>query len=321
MTLNYNKLANMLQLNIIKVTQDAAIAAAKLRGHGNEKLADKAAVDAMRSALNQLDIDGTIVIGEGERDEAPMLYIGEKVGTGQGPAIDIALDPLEGTTLCAKNQANSLAVIAIANKNCLLYAPDIYMQKLAIGPGYVTDLVEINAPIAENIAKLAKAKNVSPAQIKVCIMDRDRHEDLIEDVRKTGASISLISDGDVGAIIEVAKGKLDLYVGIGGAPEGVLAAAALRCLGGQIQGKLIFDNDTNIARARDMGIMDIDRIYRAEDMAKGEVIFAASGVTDGELLKGVYMNNNKIITESLLMHSSSKTLSFIKNEINIGKTE
>lgn len=308
-----NTLEKDLLLNIVKVTQQAAIEAAKLRGHGDEKLADKAAVDAMRSALNKLDINGTIVIGEGERDEAPMLYIGEKVGTGKGPEIDIALDPLEGTTLCAKNQANSLAVIAVANKNCLLYAPDVYMQKLAIGPGYSKDLVNIDATASENIIKLAQAKNVHPSQIKVCIMDRPRHKELIEEVRKTGASVSLITDGDVAAIIEVAKGDIDIYMGTGGAPEGVLAAAALRCLGGAIYGKLIFDSDEKIKRAAKMGINDINQIYTTEQMASGEVIFAATGVTNGSMLKGVCFGTKSISTETLALHSSSKTINFIKS--------
>lgn len=308
-----SKLAETLLLNIVKVTQQAAIAAAKLRGCGDEKAADKAAVDAMRSALNNLNIEGTIVIGEGERDKAPMLYIGEKVGTGNGLAIDIALDPLEGTTLCAKNQANSLAVIAIADKGNLLYAADVYMNKLAIGPGYPTNLLNIEASPTENILKLAKAKNVSASELKICMMDRPRHSELIEEIRKTGASISLISDGDVAAIIEVAQGTLDLYIGIGGAPEGVLASAALRCLGGQIQGKLIFDSEEKIVRAKKMGIIDINKIYSETDMAAGEVIFAATGVTNGTMLKGVDYSCNSIITESLVMHSASKTAHFIKS--------
>lgn len=313
MKIHNSTLEENLLLNIVKVTQQAAIAAAKLRGCGDEKAADKAAVDAMRSMLNELNIDGTIVIGEGERDEAPMLYIGEKVGTGNGLAIDIALDPLEGTTLCAKNQADSLAVIAIANKGNLLYAADVYMDKLAIGPGYAENLLNIDASPSENILKLAKAKNVESSQLKICIMDRPRHEKLINEVRKTGASITLITDGDVAAVIKVAQGELDLYMGIGGAPEGVLASAALRCLGGQMQGKLIFDSEEKITRAAKMGISDPNKIYTTNEMANGEIIFAATGVTNGSMLKGVEFNNTSITTESLVMHSANKTTHFIKS--------
>lgn len=303
--------------DIAKIAQEAAIGASKMRGQGDEKLADKAAVDAMRNALNEINIKGRVVIGEGERDEAPMLYIGEEVGTGNGPEIDIALDPLEGTTLCAKNQANSLAVIAMAKKGNLLYAPDVYMEKLAIGPGYLTDVVHIDNSPEVNIQNLAKAKGVSTSDIKVCIMDRDRHADMIAKVRTTGAQIKLIGDGDVAAVIETAKGNIDIYMGIGGAPEGVLASAALRCIGGQMYGRLILDTAEKLERAKNMGIVDGNKIYRENEMAKGNVIFAAAGVTNGELLKGVDINKNRILTECLVMCSDTKSTHHIKTETSL----
>lgn len=308
-------LEEKLSLKLVEVAEHAAIAAAKLRGHGDEKAADQAAVDAMRTALNRMEIDGCVVIGEGERDEAPMLYIGEKVGTQSGLQVDIALDPLEGTTLCAKNLPHSLAVISIAPKGHLLFAPDVYMQKIAIGPGYPKGVINIDASPIENIQQLAKAKNVSPKEIGVCIMDRPRHADLIEQVRATGASISLISDGDVAAIIrttQAARTGIDIYMSIGGAPEGVLASSALRCLGGQMQGRLVFDSEEKIKRAKQMGVEDPHKVYTAEEMAKGEVLFVAAGVTDGDIVSGVKWRKNYIETETLLLCSGSGTMRKIK---------
>lgn len=308
-------LEEKLSLKLVEVAEYAAIAAAKLRGHGDEKAADQAAVDAMRTALNRMEIDGCVVIGEGERDEAPMLYIGEKVGTQSGLQVDIALDPLEGTTLCAKNLPHSLAVISIAPKGHLLFAPDVYMQKIAIGPGYPKGVINIDASPLENIQQLAKAKNVSPKEIGVCIMDRPRHADLIEQVRATGASISLISDGDVAAIIrttQAARTGIDIYMSIGGAPEGVLASSALRCLGGQMQGRLVFDSEEKIKRAKQMGVEDPHKVYTAEEMAKGEVLFVAAGVTDGDIVSGVKWRKNYIETETLLLCSGSGTMRKIK---------
>lgn len=308
-------LEEKLSLKLVEVAEHAAIAAAKLRGHGDEKAADQAAVDAMRTALNRMEIDGCVVIGEGERDEAPMLYIGEKVGTQSGLQVDIALDPLEGTTLCAKNLPHSLAVISIAPKGHLLFAPDVYMQKIAIGPGYPKGVINIDASPMENIQQLAKAKNVSPKEIGVCIMDRPRHAELIEQVRATGASISLISDGDVAAIIrttQAARTGIDIYMSIGGAPEGVLASSALRCLGGQMQGRLVFDSEEKIKRAKQMGVEDPHKVYTAEEMAKGEVLFVAAGVTDGDIVSGVKWRKNYIETETLLLCSGSGTMRKIK---------
>lgn len=310
-----NVLDKNLALDIVEVSTQAAIAAARMRGCADEKLADKYAVDAMRRELNKIEMKGTIVIGEGERDEAPMLYIGEKVGTGNGQEIDIALDPLEGTTLCAKNQANSLAVIAMAGKGNLLYAPDVYMQKIAVGPGYAANIIDIEAPIKHNIAKLAQAKSVACEEITVCIMDRPRHASLIAEARQTGARIRLISDGDIAAVIETAtnhENSIDLYIGTGGAPEGVLASAALRCLGGQMFGKLILDTDQKRQRAATMGINDPNKIYTMEEMAAGDVLFAATGVTNGSLLAGVTVNNSYICTETLLLQSSTKRIQTIK---------
>jgi fructose-1,6-bisphosphatase II / sedoheptulose-1,7-bisphosphatase len=308
-------LDRILTLELVRVTERAAVAAARLRGRGDEKAADQVAVDAMRSELNRLPIRGTVVIGEGERDEAPMLYIGEEVGTGEGPKVDIALDPLEGTTICAKNLPNSLAVIAIAEKGSLLYAPDVYMEKIAIGPGYPVGIVDIDAPAMENIENLAKAKGVPVSEITACILDRPRHARLIEEVRATGAAIRLIGDGDVAGVIHTTdpdETGIDIYVGIGGAPEGVLAAAALRCIGGQMQGRLQLNTDEKLARAAKMGISDPNRVYRAEEMAKGDVLFAATGVTDGNLLAGVKFNRDSIQTHTIVMRSSSKTVREIK---------
>jgi fructose-1,6-bisphosphatase II / sedoheptulose-1,7-bisphosphatase len=308
-------LTRELSLELARVTERAAVAAARLRGRGDEKAADQAAVDAMRSELNRLAIRGTVVIGEGERDEAPMLYIGEKVGNGKGPEVDIALDPLEGTTLCAKNLPNSLAVISIAEKGALLFAPDVYMEKIAVGPGYPVGLIDIDASPEDNIHAVAKAKGVPVTEIAACILDRPRHASLIEAVRKTGAAIRLIGDGDVAGVIDTTAPEetgIDIYIGSGGAPEGVLAASALRCVGGQMQGRLILDTEEKIARAAKMGVSDPKKIYSHMEMAHGEVIFAATGVTDGNMLGGVRFMKNYLQTETIVMRSSSKTVREIK---------
>jgi fructose-1,6-bisphosphatase II / sedoheptulose-1,7-bisphosphatase len=308
-------LDRILTLELVRVTERAAVAAARLRGRGDEMAADQAAVDAMRQELNRLPINGTVVIGEGERDEAPMLYIGEEVGTRNGPAVDIALDPLEGTTICAKNLPNSLAVIAIAEKGNLLYAPDVYMEKIAVGPGYPAGIINLDAPAIENITAVAKAKGVPLHEITACIMDRPRHARLIEEVRATGAAIRLIGDGDVAGVIHTTdpdETGIDIYIGIGGAPEGVLAAAALRCIGGQMQGRLQLNSDDKIARAAKMGISDPKKIYTMEEMAKGDVLFAATGVTDGNLLSGVKFARDYIQTHTVVMRSHSKTVREIK---------
>jgi len=308
-------LDRILTLELVRVTERAAVAAARLRGRGDEKAADQVAVDAMRSELNRLPIRGTVVIGEGERDEAPMLYIGEEVGVGEGPEVDIALDPLEGTTICAKNLPNSLAVIAIAEKGSLLYAPDVYMDKLAIGPGYAEGLIDIDASPAHNINALAKAKGVPVGEITACILDRPRHARLIEAVRATGASIRLIGDGDVAGVIHTTdpdETGIDIYLGTGGAPEGVLAAAALRCIGGQMQGRLQLNTEEKIVRAAKMGIADPNKVYTMEEMASGDVVFAATGVTDGNLLSGVKFGRSAIETHTIVMRSSSRTIREIK---------
>lgn len=308
-------LDRILTLELARVTERAAVAAARIRGRGDEMEADQAAVDAMRKELNRLAIDGTVVIGEGERDEAPMLYIGEEVGTKNGPAVDIALDPLEGTTICAKNLPNSLAVIAIAEKGHLLYAPDVYMDKIAIGPGYPKGVVDLDASPSDNIKALAKAKGVSPDMITACVMDRPRHAKLIEEIRATGASIRLIGDGDVAGIIHTTDPDstgIDIYMGIGGAPEGVLAAAALRCIGGQMQGRLQLNTEEKIARAAKMGVSDPNKVYSMEEMASGDVLFAATGVTDGNLLAGVKFSKNYIETDTIVMRSHTGTVRNIK---------
>lgn len=308
-------LDRILTLEIARVTERAAVAAARLRGRGDEKAADQAAVDAMRSELNRLPIDGVVVIGEGERDEAPMLYIGEEVGTRDGAKVDIALDPLEGTTICAKNLPNSLAVIAIAEKGSLLYAPDVYMEKVAIGPGYPANTVALDASATENVNAVARAKGVPVGQVTACILDRPRHARLIEEVRASGAAIRLIGDGDVAEIIHTTdpgETGIDIYLGIGGAPEGVLAAAALRCIGGQMQGRLQLNTEEKIARAAKMGISDPRKIYTMEEMARGDVLFAATGVTDGNLLQGVRFTPDAIITHTIVMRSSSRTVREIK---------
>lgn len=308
-------LDRILTLELVRVTERAAVAAARLRGRGDEKAADQVAVDAMRKELNRLPISGTVVIGEGERDEAPMLYIGEEVGTRNGPEVDIALDPLEGTTICAKNLPNSLAVVAIAEKGNLLYAPDVYMQKIAVGPGYPRGVVDIDASATENLNALAKAKGVKVNEITACIMDRPRHARLIEEVRATGAAIRLIGDGDVAGVMHTTNPDetgIDIYIGIGGAPEGVLAAAALRCIGGQMQGRLQFNSDEQIARALKMGITDPNKVYLMEEMAKGDVLFAATGVTDGNMLSGVKFARDYIQTHTIVMRAQSQTVREIK---------
>ena len=298
----------MLSLGLARVSEAAALASARLIGRGDEKAADQAAVDAMRSQLNLLDIDGVVVIGEGERDEAPMLYIGERVGTGNGPAVDIALDPLEGTTLTAKDMPNALAVIAMGPRGSMLHAPDVYMEKLAIGPGYAPNTVTLAMRPAERIAALARAKGCSEADITVCILERPRHESLIAEVRSTKAAIRLITDGDVAGVIHCAepeKTGIDIYMGSGGAPEGVLAAAALKCMGGQIFGRLIFRTEAEAARARKAGIDNLDRIYARDDMVTADVIFAATGVTDGSILAGIRREPGFFTTETILMRSKT----------------
>ncbi len=308
-----------LVLELVRVTEAAAIAASLLIGRGDEKAADHAAVEAMRRAFDKLEIDGTVVIGEGERDEAPMLYIGEKVGgaPGTGPKIDIALDPLEGTTITAKAGPNALAVLAAAEAGCLLNAPDVYMEKLAVGPGYPAGVVGLERSVQENVASLAAAKGVTPAQIMVCVLDRPRHAELIATLRSLGCGVALIGDGDVAGVIATTdpETQIDLYMGSGGAPEGVLAAAALRCVGGQFNGRLLFRNDEERARAHRWGIADLDRIYLLEDLAKGDCIFAATGVTDGSMLQGVKrLRGGRMTTESVVMRASSGTVRWVRGE-------
>ncbi len=310
-------LERILTLEIVRVTERAAVSAARLRGHGNEKAADQAAVDAMRRELNKLPIEGTVVIGEGERDEAPMLFIGEKVGMNAGPKVDIAVDPLEGTTLCAKNMPGAIATMAMAEGGTLLNAPDVYMDKIAVGPGYPKGVVDLDASPEENIRRLAKAKDVDPSAITALILDRPRHADMINAVRKTGAAVRLITDGDVAGVIHTADAAntgVDIYMGIGGAPEGVLAAAALRCIGGQMQCRLILDSDEKRERALKMGVTDPRMIYAIEDMVKGDCLFAATGVTDGSLLRGVKFRKDVIETETVVMRSVTGTVRVIRAE-------
>jgi fructose-1,6-bisphosphatase II / sedoheptulose-1,7-bisphosphatase len=311
-------LDRVLVLEMVRVTEAAAVAASKLIGRGNEKAADHAAVEAMREALNQLDFDGTVVIGEGERDEAPMLFIGEKVGRaqGHGPRIDIALDPLEGTTITAKAGPNALAVLAIAEEGGMLDAPDVYMDKLAIGPGYPEGTIDLNRSPSDNIRAIAKAKGVDPSEIIACVLDRPRHAELIAELRGLGCGIMLIPDGDVAGVIAVTNPDttIDVYMGSGGAPEGVLAAAALRCVGGQFQGRLLFRNDDERARAAKWGVEDLNRVYHLTDLAKGDVIFAATGVTDGSLLEGVKRRKACMTTESVVMRASSGTVRWVRGE-------
>ena len=298
----------MLSLGLARVSEAAAIASVSLIGRGDEKAADEAAVNAMREQLNLLDISGTVVIGEGERDEAPMLYIGEEVGTGNGPGVDIALDPLEGTTLTAKDMPNALTVIAMGPKGSMLHAPDVYMEKLAVGPGFAPDLLSLDMSPYERVQVLAEAKNCDPNDITVCILERPRHQEMIEEVRSTGAAIRLISDGDVAGVMHCAEAEItgiDMYMGVGGAPEGVLAAAALKCMGGQIHGKLIFRNDDEKFRAEKAGINNLSQIYSRDDMVTQDVIFAATGVTSGSLLEGIKREITHITAETILMRSKT----------------
>jgi fructose-1,6-bisphosphatase II / sedoheptulose-1,7-bisphosphatase len=314
------KLDRNLALEVVRVTEAAALAASKLMGRGDEKKADQAAVDAMRTTLNSLAIDGTVVIGEGERDEAPMLYIGEKVGLAQNgaPKIDIALDPLEGTTITAKGLPNALAVIAMAEEGGFLNAPDVYMDKIAVGGGLPDGVVDLDKSPAQNLKDLAKAKKRDVDDLVVCILDRPRHAELIAKVREAGARIMLIGDGDVSGVIATSTGDsgIDIYMGSGGAPEGVLAAAALRCIGGQIQGRLLFRNDDEKARAKKWGIKDLNRKYSMLDMAHGDVMFAATGVTSGSMLKGVRRFGDGAETHSIVMRSKTGTVRWISAHHN-----
>jgi len=314
-------LDRVLVLEMVRVTEAAAIAASTLTGRGDEKAADAAAVEAMRASLNELYMDGTVVIGEGERDEAPMLYIGEKVGSapGKGPKIDIALDPLEGTTICAKAGPNSLAVLAIAEEGNLLNAPDVYMDKIAVGPGYPPNVIDLDKSVTDNICAIAAAKGVEPRDIIACVLDRPRHEKLIAELRSLGCGVVLIGDGDVAGVIATTDPDttIDVYMGQGGAPEGVLSCAALRCVGGQFKGRLLFRNDDERARARKWGITDLDKQYDLSELAKGDCIFAATGVTDGSLLAGVKRKKGKMTTESVVMRASSGTVRWVKGEHRI----
>jgi fructose-1,6-bisphosphatase II / sedoheptulose-1,7-bisphosphatase len=308
------KMDRNLALEAVRVTEAAALSASRLMGRGDEKAADQAAVDAMRQSLNSLSIEGTVVIGEGERDEAPMLYIGEKVGTGQGPKIDIALDPLEGTTITAKGAANALAVLAMADHGGFLNAPDVYMDKIAVGGGLPDGVVDLDAEPAENLANLARAKKLDVADLVVCILDRPRHAELIAKVRAAGARIMLIGDGDVSGVMATSDPEtgIDIYMGSGGAPEGVLAAAALRCIGGQMQGRLLFRNDDERGRAHRLGVTDLNRKYTMLDMAHGDVMFAATGVTNGSMLKGVRRFHGGAFTHSVVMRSKSGTVRYVE---------
>ena len=314
-----NQMDRNIALEAARVTEAAALAASRLVGRGDEKAADAAAVDAMRDALNSMSIKGRVVIGEGERDEAPMLYIGEEVGTGDGPEIDIALDPLEGTTITAKGGQNALAVIALADKDCFLNAPDTYMQKIAVGPSIPSNILDLDAPIGDILQKIAKYKSAKVEDLLVCVLDRPRHEEIIQGVREAGARISLIGDGDVSAVIATTEPDtgIDLYVGTGGAPEGVLAAAALQCTGGSMLGRLVFRNDNERARADKWGITDYDRIYTTDDLAKPDnVMFAATGVTTGTMLPGVRRYPGGAVTHSIVMRSKSGTVRHIKTVHN-----
>ncbi len=308
----------ILTLELVRVTERAAVSAARLRGCGDEKAADQAAVDAMRRELNRLQIDGTVVIGEGERDQAPMLYIGEKVGNRDGAHVDIAVDPLEGTTLCAKDMPGSIAVMAMAEAGTLLAAPDVYMHKIAIGPGYPKGTVDLDASPEENINNLAKAKGVKTSEITALVLDRPRHTDLIAAIRKVGARVRLISDGDVAGVIFTTmpdKTGVDIYLGIGAAPEGVLAAGALRCIGGHMQGRLILDTDERRERAFKMGVTDPNKKYDVTELASGDVIVAATGVTDGALLNGVvFRRDNVIETDTVVYRSATGTVRRIQAE-------
>ena len=309
-----------LTIEAVRVTEAAAIAAAEVMGRGDEKLADQAAVDAMRTALNRLQMAGTVVIGEGERDEAPMLFIGEEVGTGDGPKIDIALDPLEGTTITAKGMPNGLAVLALSDAGGLLNAPDVYMDKIAAGPDVPTDAIDLDNTTAENINNVAEAVGKDPNDVVACILDRPRHAEMISAVREAGARIMLIGDGDVAGVMATAmpETNIDIYMGTGGAPEGVLAAAALRCIGGNIQGRLLFRNDDERGRAAKVGVEDLNRKYAITDLAEGDVIFAATGVTDGNMLQGVRRTASMIFTESVAMRARTGTVRWIRMQHPIG---
>ncbi len=306
-----------LALELVRVTEAAALAASRWIGLGKKNDADGAAVEAMRKAFDQVAIDGTVVIGEGEMDEAPMLYIGEKVGCG-GPPMDIAVDPLEGTTLTAKGGPNAIATVAMAERGGFLHAPDIYMEKIAVGGGLPDDVVDLDAPVRENLRNLAQAKRREVSDLVACILDRDRHRELIAKCREAGARIMLISDGDVAGVIATAMpdAEIDIYMGSGGAPEGVLAAAALRCIGGQMQGRLLFENDEQVTRAREMGVNDPNHKYRITEMAKGDVMFAATGVTSGAMLRGVRRFGHGAITQSVVMRSKSGTVRMIEARHN-----
>lgn len=315
------KIDRNMALEAVRVTEAAALSASRWMGRGDEREADAAAVEAMRKALNGLDIDGTVVIGEGERDEAPMLFIGERVGSGDGPKVDIALDPLEGTTITAKGGANAMAVIAMAQEGGFLNAPDVYMDKIAVGVGMPDGVIDIDASPRQNLAAVAGAKRKDISDLVVCILDRPRHGQLIHDVRDAGARIMQISDGDVGGVIATSQEQsgIDIYLGSGGAPEGVLAAAALRCIGGQMQGRLIFRNDDERARAEKWGITDLDKVYRLNDLAQGDVMFAATGVTDGTMLKGVRRFTSGAQTHSIVMRSKSGTVREIEAQHNFDR--
>jgi fructose-1,6-bisphosphatase II / sedoheptulose-1,7-bisphosphatase len=310
-----------LVMELVRVSEAAALSASLMVGRGDEKSADQAAVNAMRRALNVLDIDGTVVIGEGERDEAPMLFIGEKVGTGKGPKVDIALDPLEGTTITAKGGANALAVIALAQAGGFLHAPDVYMDKIGVGAGLPANVVDLDAPPAENVRNLAKAKGMEVSDIQVCILERPRHKELIAKVRETGARIILIGDGDVAGVIATSQAStgIDMYIGSGGAPEGVLAAAALQCIGGFMQGRLLFRNDDERGRAAKAGITDLNRKYEMNDLAHGDVIFSATGVTNGAMLKGVRRFAGGAETHTIVMRSKSGTVRIVEAHHNFRK--
>ncbi|MEO1019642.1 MAG: class II fructose-bisphosphatase [Pseudomonadota bacterium] len=317
----YQSTDRNLALDSVRVTEAAALAASRLMGRGDEKAADQAAVDAMRQALNILDIDGEVVIGEGERDEAPMLFIGEKVGTGRGPAMDIALDPLEGTTITAKGGSNAIACLAMAPGGQFLNAPDTYMNKIAVGGGLPAGVIKLEDSPRANLDRLAEAKNIAIEDLVVLILDRPRHEKLIADVRETGARIRLISDGDVAGVIATSRPGtgIDIYMGIGGAPEGVLAAAALRCIGGQFQGQLHFRNDEERQRAARMGVDDLEKIFDLEELAGGDVTFTATGVTDGTMLKGVRRIGQSVYTQSIVMRSKSGTVRLIEAEHHLSR--
>ncbi len=314
----------MLSLGLARITEAAALASAVQIGRGNEKIADQAAVDAMREQLNLLDIAGEVVIGEGERDEAPMLYIGEHVGTGNGPEVDIALDPLEGTTLTAKDLPNALTVIAMGPKGSILKSPDVYMEKLAIGPSYPKDIVSLDSSPSEIIKTLARYKGCKPEDISSCVLDRPRHKELIGELRDLGVAVRLITDGDVAAIMHCSEPEvtgIDVYMGIGGAPEGVLAAAALKCLGGQIFGRLLFRDDAEKAKARKMNITNLDKIYSLDELVQADIIFSATGVTDGSLLRGIKKLPGYLETDTILLRSKtgSRRRMVYSHPIQVGK--